>query len=232
MILFDGIDINSVAGVQIEDVRVSAIEYSPTTRQRPIDSGSLFIRNRAAGRKVTITFAILKQDRVSRQAALDAVKAWAKTDKEYKLELPGHPDRYLMAVCTEQPSPSLRQWWEGKLRLVFSCFNDPYWNSKFEKSVACGTAFIALGDTPPHMRIERTLSSSASNQSYGLGDNTITFSTIPAGDMVIDLDYQTAKVGTTSIMQYYNVNSKFLTPKLGSQTVTGTGTVKYRERWA
>ncbi|MBQ1778322.1 MAG: hypothetical protein IIZ93_09230, partial [Acidaminococcaceae bacterium] len=89
----------------------------------------------------------------------------------------------------------------------------------------------ALGDAPPLMRIERTLASSASSQSYGLNGNTITFSTIPAGDMVIDLDKQTAVVGSSSIMQYYNVNSKFLVPKVGTQTVTGTGTVKYRERW-
>ena len=50
--------------------------------------------------------------------------------------------------------------------------------------------------------------------------------------MVIDLDRQTAKVGTTNIMQYYNVNSKFIVPRTGSQTITGTGTVKYRERFS
>jgi hypothetical protein len=81
------------------------------------------------------------------------------------------------------------------------------------------------------MRIERTLDSSASDQSYGLGGNTITFSTIPAGKLVIDLDHQTAVVGTTNIMQYYNVNSRFLIPSTGGMKVTGTGTVYYRERW-
>ena len=81
------------------------------------------------------------------------------------------------------------------------------------------------------MRIERTLGSDASNQSYALDGNTMSFSTIPAGNMVIDLDRQTAVVGTTSIMQYYNINSKFLIPRTGTQTITGTGTVKFRERW-
>ena len=233
MILFDGVDIKSVASVRIEDVRVSPIQYAPLARSRATSPGSDFVRNRAGTRTVTITFALLKQDRVARQAALDAISAWAKTDKEYKLELPGHPDRYLMAVCTAKPEPSLRQWWESKLRIVFTCFDDPFWNDKQEKSVACGTAFYVLGDAPPLMRIERTLASSASNQSYALDGRTMTFSTIPAGDMVIDLDppKQTAKVGTTSIMQYYNVNSKFIIPRTGSQTITGTGTVKYRERW-
>lgn len=49
--------------------------------------------------------------------------------------------------------------------------------------------------------------------------------------MVIDLENQTAYVGSSDIMQYYNVNSKFLIPRTGVQTITGTGTVKYRERW-
>ena len=231
MIIFDGIDIQSVAGVLIEDIRVSPIENNPTTRARAIAPGSVFVRNRYGNRTVSVTFAFLSDDLNQRQAALMAVSAWAKSDKEYKLELPGHPDHYLMAVCTNKPEPSMRQWWEAKLRLVFTCIENPFWNDRIEKSVACGTSFRVLGDAEPLMRIERSLSGAASNQSYGLNGNTITFSTIPAGNMVIDLNKQTAVVGLSSIMQYYNVNSRFLIPKTGVQTVTGTGTVKWRERW-
>lgn len=231
MIIFDGIDIQSVAGVKIEDVRVSPVEIIPTTRSRPIAPGSVFVRNRYGIRTVSVTFALLSDDMNQRQAALLAVSEWAKSDAEYKLELPGHPDHYLMAVCTNKPEPSTRQWWESKLRLVFTCIENPFWNDRVEKSVSCGTSFRVLGDAQPLMRIERTLSGAASNQSYGLNGNTITFSTIPAGNMVIDLNNQTAVVGNASIMQYYNVNSRFLIPKTGIQTVSGTGTVKYRERW-
>lgn len=229
--IYDGVDIRSVADVKIEDIRVSPIQYSPVSRPRAIDAGSVFVRNKCGTRTVAVTFALLKQDRAARQAALMALSQWAKTDKEYKLEIPGHLDHYLMAVCTAKPEPSLRVWWESKLRIVFTCFDNPFWNDTSEKSVACGTSFYVLGDAPPLMRIERTLAANASNQSYGLGGNTITFSTIPAGDMVIDLNNETAKVGSNSIMQYYNVNSKWLQPAVGTQTVTGTGTVKYRERW-
>lgn len=234
MIFFDNVDFQSVADVKVEDVRVSSIEYSPLSRSRATSPGSVLIRNRAGTRTVTITFALLKMDRMARQAALRAINAWAKTDREYRLELPGHPDHYLMAVCTSQPDPSLRQWWEPKLRLVFTCFNDPFWNAKVEKSAACGTSFYVMGDAPPRMRIERTLSSAASNQSYAMDDHAMTFTTIPAGDMVIDLDptKQTAKVGTTSIMDYYTMTSRWIIPRTGAQTITGTGTVKYRERFA
>ena len=231
MIVFDGISLNSIAGVKIKDVQVYPIESDAVTRPRAVRAGSDFVRSRAGTRKVQITFGLLDDNIINRQASLLAISQWAKNDKEYKLELPGHPDHYLMALCTDKPEPSLRQWWESKLRLVFTCIENPYWNAKYEKSVACGTQFNVLGDAPPLMRIERTLGSAASNQSYALDGRTITFSSIPAGSMVIDLDNQTAYVGSTNIMQYYNVNSKFLIPRTGSQTITGTGTVKYRERW-
>ena len=231
MISFDGIDILSVANVKIEDVRVSAIQLSPLARARSTSAGSVFVRNRPGTRTVSVTFALLKQDRASRQAALMAVSAWAKTDREYKLELPGHPDHFLCAVCTAKPDPSLRQWWEAKLKIVFTCYNDPFWNDKVEKSIACGTEFFVLGDAPPRMRIERTLAADASDQSYTMDGKTITFSTIPEGDMVIDLNAETAKVGSTSIMQYYAMTSRWPDLHPGVNEVTGTGTVRYRERW-
>lgn len=231
MIFYNGISLKSVADVKIEDIRVSPIQYNPVTRPRTIRGGSVFIRNRAGTRTVTITFALLKDDEINRQKALDAISLWAKTDREYRLELQGHPERYLMAVCTAKPEPSLRQWWESKLRLVFTCFDNPYWNALSEKTANCGSDFFVLGDAEPIMRIERTLSGSASNQSYTSDGKTMTFSTIPAGNMIIDLNDQTAYVGNTDIMQYYNVNSRFIIPKTGTMKITGTGTIKYRERW-
>lgn len=232
MIVYDGVSLNSTAKVMIEDVRVSPIDYDEVTRPRAIRGGSDFVRSRAGTRTVAITFALLDDDKINRQKSLMAISQWAKNDKEYRLELPGHPEHFLMAICTGKPEPSLRQWWESKLRLVFTCYENPYWNAKAEKSASCGdTPFFVLGDAPPLMRIERTLSSAASNQSYALDGRTITFSTIPSGSLVIDLDRQTAVVGDTNIMQYYNVTSRFLIPRTGSLTITGTGTVKYRERW-
>ena len=236
MIVYDGISLNSVAGIKVKDVQVSPIQYDEVTRPRAVRGGADFVRSRAGTRTVVITFALIEENDINRQAALLAISQWAKNDKEYRLELPGHPEHYLMAICTDKPEPSLRQWWESKLRLVFTCYDNPYWNAKAEKSVACGTAAFILGDAPPLMRIERTVSGSAvSDQSYTLDGKTITFSTIPVGNAVIDLDNQTAYSvngsTVTNLMQYYNVNSRFLIPRTGSVNVTGTGTVKYRERW-
>ena len=236
MIVYDGISLNSIAGVKVKDVQVSPIAYDEITRPRAIRGGSVFVRSRAGTRTVVITFALIEENDINRQAALMAISQWAKNDKEYRLDLPGHPEHYLMAICTDKPEPSLRQWWESKLRLVFTCYDNPYWNAKSEKSVACGTAAYILGDAPPLMRIERTVTgSAASDQSYSLDGRTMTFSSIPVGNAVIDLDSQTAYSVNgsteTNLMQYYNVNSRFLIPRTGSVNITGTGTVKYRERW-
>jgi hypothetical protein len=231
MIIFDGVALENIAPVMVEDIRVSPIALNPLERPRALRFGSEFVRMVGGTRQVSITFALLEQDKIVRHEHLLNISQWAKTDKEYKIELPIDPVRCLYGVCTAKPEPSTRQWFESKLRLVFTCVSNPFWTSKGEKSVACGTQFVALGDAPPLMRIERTLSGAASNQSYSNGKETMTFGTIPAGDMVIDLNNQTAKVGNTDIMQYYQPSGSFLIPRNGVQTITGTGTVKYKERW-
>ena len=231
MISFNGVTLENIAPVKIVDINVYPIKYSATTRSRAIQYGSEFIRMHGGERTIAVTFAILDSNMMTRRQALDAVCEWAKTDAEYRLMIGSEMYRYLTCVCTSRPEPSTRQWWESKLKIVFTCYNNPYWNSVEEKSVACGTAFTALGDAPPLMRIERTVSgSAASNQTYSNGAQSMTFSTIPVGNMVIDLNRQTAAVGGTSIMQYYQPSGSFIIPKTGVQTITGTGTVKYRER--
>ena len=213
MIVFNGVALESVANVKIEDIRVSPIKLNPVARGRAIRFGSEFVRMGGGERTVTITFALLDRNEINRHAAIMAVSQWAKTDAEYRLELPNEPNRYLTCVCTSKPEPSTRQWWESKLRLVFTCYDNPYWTSKNEKSVSCGTSFNVLGDAPPLMTIERTLTSTASNQTYSNATESMTFTTVPSGTMTIDLNRQTAVVGSSSIMEYYNPSGRFIIPK-------------------
>lgn len=231
MIVYNGIALESVAPVSIEDIRVSPIQYNPVTRPRAVRFGSEWVRMGGGTRTVVLSFAILERNTTARHEYFRALSMWAKTDAEHRIELPVAPSMYLVGVCTAKPEPSTRAWWENKLKLTFTCFANPYWTSAEEKSVACGTAFNVFGDAPPLMRIERTLSSAASNQTYSNGSESMTFSSIPAGAMVIDLNTQIAKVDTTSIMQNYQPSGSFLIPRTGTQTISGTGTVKYRERW-
>ena len=234
MILFRNVDIESaVPGILIEDVRISPIQLSPTIRQRPILPGADFVRMVQGTRTVEITFGLPEQDMRTRREMQDAVTKWALSDTPQTMSFPFlFTGRVLNVICTSLPAPSARQWWESRLSMTFTAF-DPFFYSAHEYSAACGnTAFYVGGSAPPMMRIERTLSEAASNQSYSDGTHTMSFSTVPAGDLVIDLNKQTAAVDGTSIMQYWPLTgASFIIPKTGSMTITGTGTVKWRERW-
>lgn len=232
MIVFNGVSLGQVAPVKIVDILVSPIQMTATARQRPVTWGADFVRMTGGSRTVSIEFALLTDDRDTRQNQLAAISRWARTDTPGRLQVPNRRGVYLEAICTSLPEPSYRQWWESKLRIVFTTYDNPYWTSVEQKSVACGTQFVVLGDAPPLMRIERTLQSAASEQTYSNGSESMTFATISAGNLVIDLNKQTAVVGTTNIMVNYRFASTFLIPRTGVQTITGTGTVKWRERWA
>ena len=235
MILFNGTALEQVAPVKIVDILVSPIQMTAIARQRPVTWGADFVRLTGGSRTVSIEFALLTDDREVRQQQLRAITRWARSDTPGKLMLPNRRGMYLEAICTALPEPSLRQWWESELRIVFTTYDNPYWTSVGEKSIACGTTFVVTGDAPPLMRIERTLSEAATNQKYKLDSNQITFSEIPAGDLVVDLNRQTAAVTsgstTTNIMANYTFTSNFPIPRTGSQKITGTGTVIWRERW-
>ena len=231
MITFNGTALEDVAPVKVVDILVSPIQMTATARQRPIAWGADFVRMTGGSRTVAITFALLTNDRDLRQRQLVQITRWARSDAPKRLTLPDHDGVYLEAICTALPEPSLRQWWESKLRIVFTTMDNPYWTSIAEKSCACGTAFTALGDAPPLVQIRHTFSASASNVAYSDGTHTMTFSSIAAGDMVIDLNRQTAALDGSSIMAAYAFGGAFIPPVTGAQTITGTGTVYWRERW-
>ena len=44
MIIFNGVSLDSVGDIRVEDIRVSPIPYNPVTRPRAIRFGSEFIR--------------------------------------------------------------------------------------------------------------------------------------------------------------------------------------------
>ena len=237
MILFRNVDIESVVpGILIEDVRISPIQLSPNVRQRPILPGADFVRMVQGTRTVEITFGLPEQDMRSRREMLDAVTKWARSDTPQPMTFPFlFTGRVLDVICTSLPAPSARQWWESRLSMAFTAY-DPFFYSVYENSAACGSSsFFVGGSAPPRMRIERTLATAdAESPTYSDGTHTMAFTLIPAGNLVIDLNRQTVAVGNTSIMQYYQYGATgagFIIPKTGSMTITGIGTVKWRERW-
>ena len=231
MIIFNGVDLESIAPVKIDDIRVSPIQTTPTVRQR-VGFGQDFVRMTGGNRTITITFAVLIEDRDERYKTLEAIKEWARPYEEHALSLPMFEKKHFDCICTGYPEPSYRQWWENKLTIVFTCFNNPYWTSNDAVEVPCGTRFSVGGGAQPLMTIERSGTTKLTNQTYTNGSASMTFTQIPAGSLVIDLNRQTAAIGKSSIMQYYSPTSTWIVPKVGAnQYINGVGTVKYRERW-
>jgi phage-related protein len=231
MMILNGVDIrDAVPGIKIEDIRVSPVSFIPTVRDRAIQSGQVFVRMRQGTRTVAVTVAVLEANRYKRQMLLEDLTRWAVYDTPKPLSLSYYPGRLIDVICTGLPTPSTRQWWEGKLTITFTAY-EPYFYSQQEKTANCGQEINIGGTASPLMRITRTLTSAGSNQSYSDNKDTLTFSTIPAGDLVIDINRQTAVVGNTSIMQYLSFSSSFIKPRTGQITITGNGAVKWRERW-
>lgn len=232
MILFNGVDLTETIPVKIDEIMVSPIALNPVARQRAIQFGAEFVRMGGGTRTVTITFAMLELDRAERERQMQALRDWANIGKEYTLELPEFENKHLECAVTSLPDHSYRKWWENKLKLVFTCFDNPYWTSNELIEVPCGNTFSIGGSAPPLMTIEKKRTTKQTNQTYSNGSNSMTFTQIPAGNMVIDLNRGTAAIGNTSIMTYYNPLSTWIVPKVGAnQNITGNGSIKYRERW-
>lgn len=230
MIIFNGVDLENIAPVKIEDIRVNPIQTTPVARQR-VGFGQDFVRMTGGNRTIAITFALLEEDKDERYRLLEAIKEWARPYEEHALSLPMYEKKHFDCICTGYPEPSYRQWWESKLRLTFTTFDNPYLTSDDEIRANCGAAFAIGGTAPPLMQITRTLPSKVVNQEYVSNDQSMIFSEIPAGNLVIDLNRQTAEVSGTSIMQYFSKTSQFIEPVTGNILISGTGSIAYRERW-
>ena len=232
MIKFNGKEMTELFPVKIDDITVSPIQLNPVARQRAIQYGAEFVRIGGGERTVTISFALLDSDIDNREQTMNDIREWASIGKEYTLELPQYVNRHLECAVTQLPDYSYRKWWENKLRIVFTCYNNPYWTSNELIEVPCGTSFSIGGSAPPLMTIERKGNSPLANQTFSNGTASMTFTTIPAGNMVINLSKQTAAIGKTSFMKYYKPTSTWIVPAIGAnQRITGVGTIKYRERW-
>lgn len=231
MITYNGADFTDVAPVKIDDIRVSPIGLNPVARQRATMWGQDFVRINGASRTVTITFALLEMDREARYKCISDITEWAKVGEKGQIYLPVMPDCHLDVSCTGLPEPSMRMWWENKLRITFQTFENPYWTSNNETTAGCNQDFTVGGNAPPLMRIERTLSTASANQSYSSGEASMNFSQIPAGSLVIDLNNQISTVSGTNIDHLLTPTSTYIKPQAGTQRIKGVGTVVYNERW-
>ena len=231
MISFNDADFESISSkIKIDDIHVSPMNAQAVQRQR-VGLGQDYVRMTGGQRTITITFAVLEENIDERVKILEQIKEWARPWEESSLILPMYEDKHFDCRCTKYPEPSYRMWWESKLRLVFTTFDNPYLTSNDEIRANCGEPLTIGGTASPIVRIERRLTSRVANQTYACNGQSMFFSQIPAGRMVLDLNKETAEVSGVSIMQYFGKTGKFIKPINGNMLITGTGTIIYRERW-
>lgn len=239
MITFNGIGIKDIAPVDIADIVVSTVRRSVVSRDRPILPGAEFVRVTDSTRQVTITLADRTSDMESRISEIEAINAWAATTEPGKLVLPYQGGKYLNALCTSYVEPSYRQWWENKLKLVFTAY-DPYFNSPAENHVVIGTGATVTfaGSAEPLVYIDQIINGIPGGTVQATfvwsdGTNTLTVSgAIPTGGVVrVDLNKQTVRHSNgTSLSPLITLASRFpaITRKM---TITGPGTIYWRERY-
>ena len=233
MIIYRGINITDIAPVEIADIVVASVKRSVVARDRPILPGAEFVRVTDTTRQVNITLADLTNDARMRLNEIEAINAWAAGGQPDRLVLPYRDGKYLMAVCTQYVEPSYRQWWENKLKLVFTAY-EPYFNAPAENSLALGTAAHIGGSAEPLVRIVTTLSAQASSLAWTDGTNTLTLSgTIPAGTVTVDLNKQTITHSNgTSLSSLLTLASRFPEIKRTMAiTCASGGTLYWRERY-
>lgn len=237
MIIYKGISITDVAPVDIADIVVSGVKRNVTARDRMTHAGAEFVRVVDQTRQVTITLADRTNDAETRLSEIDAINAWAAGDQPEKLVLPYRDGKYLMALCTSFVEPSYRQWWENKLKLVFTAY-EPYFYAPAENSApvsTTGRAFSITGTAEPLMRIETVLTQERSSLSWTF-DDTVTLAlsgTIPAGTVTVDLNHQTIRHSTgTNLNTMLTLASRF--PEIKRKmavTASRSGTLYWRERY-
>ena len=70
MIYFNGTALETIAPVRVDDISVSSVRLNAEARERPVVFGSDYVRMRGGNRTVSITFAVLTNDRTIRQRQL------------------------------------------------------------------------------------------------------------------------------------------------------------------
>lgn len=231
MILFDDIDLCSLAPVKVVDVMVGEVKTKAVSRERPLQGGVDFVRATPTTRTISIQFALLQSDITERESYLSAVRSWAHPGTAGKLVVPSRPSQYIVAVCKGLPEPSSRQWWEDRLKVTFTAY-DPFFRSLGSHNVPAGQSTFVTGNAPPLAVLTKTVQAGAQTITASDGERTLSISgTLEAGVVTVDLWSETVTHSTMgNIDHLVTFTSRFPSVGTGQTTITGMD-LTYVERW-
>ena len=235
MVRFNEVDLESIGKeIRIIDVNVSAPSILPTIINPDLIDGALFSRSNYGERTVTVTFVIMTDDKARRSELFRELYLWADIKSTHSLVVPQEPDGYLDAVCTSLPDASSASYWD-QLELVFTAY-DPYFHSFNENQSVIGSDFTITRHDCLDWRIEFSVPNQIQYPAWRHNSGKeIAFSTMQAGDLVIDSKTQTAYIDDLSALPNLMLGSRFFTLPNGNNRIIpingAGGYITWRERW-
>lgn len=234
MVEFDGVELCDVAPVRVMDVFVSSPSVEVTALDVPLRAGAHFVRRKLGMRTVTATFVLLEPDEEKRRRYLADIVAWASSERECRLRSTPELEGYLMAVCSQYPDQSSREFWEV-LTLVFTAV-DPRYTGCAENVCPVSGRICVTRHEQPALVIRQTVDRPLSSPAWRLGDDCVRLSgQVLPGELTIDFDCQSVMLNGDSIAGQVTIESTFFSLQRGANQIiceNGAGGVAYwRERW-
>lgn len=225
----------AVPGAQVTDIVVQPIPILFTKLDRVADDGNLPVRRRLNERTVQIDVELPLNPKIAQFTEnVRKLRAWAESDVELPLILPDYPGKYLNSVLTAIDNISINEWFKP-VKMTFTAFNEPFFQSEEESTGTVGAAFIVSGDIPARPKITHTITSPLTNPQWTLAPGyVISLSgTYTSGTIVIDTQHGYVSKDGESLMPYLNPASRFYKFKKGGYVIGGPsgGTISWRERW-
>lgn len=225
----------AVPGAQVVNVTVQPIPIAFTMLDRVADDGSLPVRRRLDKRQIQVEIELPFSPAVADYATnARKVRVWAESSQESPLVLPDYPGKYLNSVLTAIDNFSLNEWYKP-LKLTFTAFNDPYFNSDAESTGAVGSAIVIQGDAPATPTITHQITAALTNPQWTLVPGYVIqlSGTYTSGTIVIDTKKGYVSKDDVSIMPSLSPASRFYRFPKGGYVITGPagGQIAWRERW-
>lgn len=119
--------------ILITDIQESAPRMQTSTVANARYDGLRVTRRTRQSLSVTISFLVREYDTARRKELCARVCAWA--DQGGKLTLSDRPGQYLQVHCDTPPAVTSALRWTDPLTMVFTAWEQPYWQNEFPTSV-------------------------------------------------------------------------------------------------
>ncbi len=234
MVEFNGIELCDIAPARVVDIAVGSPEVQVTSQSQPLLDGTRFIRRVRGARPVAVSFVLMEEDPLLRRRLLEDITAWLSAAEPRPLRHTPEEDGFLMAVCTQYPDQSSRQYWEV-LTLAFTAFDPAYTGCSPMIQPVTAPAMVIHGE-PPRMTITQDIAAPLTDPRWTLGTAFLHLrGTVGVGRLIIDFHRQTIELSGQSILDQLTIDSAFFALSRGANRITveggAGGTLTWRERW-